>query len=324
MDFELTDDQIELQQVVRDIAAKECPTTLVRAVVAGDDDAGALWRTYVGLDWPTLAVPEADGGTGLTFVELVILLEELGWVADPTPLVATTSQYTPLVREGADADQRATLLGAVCQGGTGAAAFAAADVRATPDGHGWRLAGTAHHVVDGDRADEVAVVAATDEGPATFVVPRAEVAATRLPAFDPTMHVADVSLDGALVPPERVLRQGGEEAIARARHEAVTGMAAVMVGASRRMLELVLAHVTDRHQFGVPIGSFQAVKHMAVDVHVAIERARALCHFAALVIAEGDDRRALAASMAKAAAGDCQRIAARHGVQLFGGLGYTW
>jgi alkylation response protein AidB-like acyl-CoA dehydrogenase len=112
--------------------------------------------------------------------------------------------------------------------------------------------------------------------------------------------------------------------VARAREEAVTGLAAATVGASQRVLDLVLEHVRSRHQFGVPIGSFQAVKHMAVDVYVAIQRARALCHFAALTIAEDDDRRTAAASMAKAAAGDCQRIAARHGIQLYGGLGFTW
>jgi alkylation response protein AidB-like acyl-CoA dehydrogenase len=98
----------------------------------------------------------------------------------------------------------------------------------------------------------------------------------------------------------------------------------VTVGASQRVLEIVLAHIRDRKQFGVPIGSFQAVKHMAVDMYVAIERARALCHFAGLTLAEDDDRRALAASVAKAAAGDCQRLVARHGVQLFDGLGFTW
>ena len=79
-----------------------------------------------------------------------------------------------------------------------------------------------------------------------------------------------------------------------------------------------------RHQFGVPIGSFQAVKHLAVDMYVAIERARALAQFAGLTIAEDDDRRAIAPSMAKAAAGDCQRIVFQHGIQLFGGLGFTW
>lgn len=110
----------------------------------------------------------------------------------------------------------------------------------------------------------------------------------------------------------------------RARQEATAGLAAVMVGASQRVLEIVLVHLEDRKQFGVPIGSFQAVKHMAVDMYVAIERARALCHFAGLTLAEHDDRRELAASLAKAAAGDCQRLVAKHGVQLFGGLGFTW
>jgi alkylation response protein AidB-like acyl-CoA dehydrogenase len=96
------------------------------------------------------------------------------------------------------------------------------------------------------------------------------------------------------------------------------------VGASQRVLDIVLVHIRDRQQFGVPIGSFQAVKHMAVDMYVAIERARALCHFAALILADDGARRPVAASMAKAAAGECQRLVAEHGVQLFGGLGYTW
>jgi alkylation response protein AidB-like acyl-CoA dehydrogenase len=126
------------------------------------------------------------------------------------------------------------------------------------------------------------------------------------------------------VPGERALLAGGAAGIARAREEATAGLAAVVVGASQRVFELALEHLKDRKQFGVPIGSFQALKHMAVDVYVAIERARALCHFAGLAIAEDDARRTVAASMAKAAAGDAQRIAVRHGIQFFGGLGYTW
>jgi alkylation response protein AidB-like acyl-CoA dehydrogenase len=157
-----------------------------------------------------------------------------------------------------------------------------------------------------------------------FVVSNADLVATRMATFDPTLHVADVTVDGVRVGPERTLRRGGVEEIQRARETAVTGLAATMVGACRRMLEMALDHVRQRHQFGVPIGSFQAVKHLAVDVHVAVERARALSQFAALAIAEDDDRRHVAASMAKAAAGDCQRLAGRHCVQLFGGLGFTW
>jgi alkylation response protein AidB-like acyl-CoA dehydrogenase len=325
VDFELTDDQLELQRVVRDVAERECPGSLVRAVVEGRDDGDALWKTMVGLDWPGLAIAEEHGGSGLSTVELVIVLEELGRVADPTPFLATTSQYVPLVQECGGDEQRAQLLGAVCAGRAGAVAWAADTVRATTEGDGWRLAGTARHVLDGDRADELAVIASTDDGVGVAVVPAADAATTRTPTFDASLHVADVSFDGVLVPADRVLRDADVAAgVERAGDVAVTGLAAVMVGASQRVFEMALEHVRHRHQFDVPIGSFQAVKHMAVDVYVAIERARALCQFAALAIAEDDDRRSVAASMAKSAAGDCQRIAARHGVQLFGGLGYTW
>jgi alkylation response protein AidB-like acyl-CoA dehydrogenase len=334
VDFELTDDQQELQAVVRDVAEAECPTALVRAVAEdrAGGDVDALWKTFVQLDWPSLTVPVDDGGMGLSAVELAITLEELGRVADPTPFQATTSQYLPLVRNCGDPEQRRTLLGAVCTGGTGAAALDPDDVVAHAEADGtWRLEGTARYLIDGDRADELAVVARTDEladgrpGIGVFVVRAAEVTATRLPSFDSTLHVAEVRLDGVRVAAERSMC-GPDVAtgVERARLEAITGVAASMVGASQRILELVSEHVRSRHQFGQPIGAFQAVKHMLVDVYIAIERARALCHFAALTLAEDDDRAALAASMAKAAAGDCQRIAAQHGVQLFGGLGFTW
>lgn len=336
MDFELDEEQLELQRVVRDIAERECPPALVRAVVAGDDDGSALWKTFVELDWPTLTVPVGDGGMGMTAVELVIVLEELGRVADPTPFLATTSQYVPLVRESAsagDSDQGRDLLAAVCAGGTGAAAFAADSLRARRsdgDGDGWVLDGTASHVLDGDRADSLALVASTGDAVGVFVVPGSAVAASRQTAFDGSLHLAELRCDGVRVAGDRAFVDVGPDgrtiaaAVEEARDEATAGLAAVMVGACQRVLELVLDHVRERRQFGVPIGSFQAVKHMAVDMYVAIERARALCHFAGLASAEGDSRRILAASMAKAAAGDCQRLVAQHGIQLFGGLGFTW
>jgi alkylation response protein AidB-like acyl-CoA dehydrogenase len=325
LDFELEQEQLELQRVVRDVVERECPPALVRSVVDGSDDAQGLWKTLVELDWPTLTVPVEHGGMGLSSVELVITLEELGRAADPTPFLATTSQYVPVVRECAVTDQAHDLLAAVCAGSTGTVAFAADTVRARRDGNAWVLEGSVRHVVDGDRAAELAAVARTDEGVGVFVVPAADIGAARTPTFDGSFHLADVALDRVRVAANRAFTGPNiEPGLAHAREEAVTGLAAMMVGASQRILDLVLMHVKDRRQFGVPIGSFQAIKHMAVDMYVAIERARALCHFAALTSAERDDRRALAASMAKTAAGDCQRLVARHGVQLFGGLGYTW
>ncbi|WP_460071405.1 acyl-CoA dehydrogenase family protein [Streptomyces sp. YKOK-I1] len=176
-----------------------------------------------------------------------------------------------------------------------------------PEGSGTAVFdGLGRYVLDADRADEVALL--TPDG--VEIVPGAALAAERIPVLDPRLHVARVRAPGELAPGVPDL--------------ALTGLAATAVGACRRVLDLVLAHVRQRVQFGRPLGSFQAVQHKAADMHVAIERARALTHFAALTIAEDDPRRTRAAHMAKAAAGECQRLVFRHGLQLFGAMGFTW
>ena len=142
----------------------------------------------------------------------------------------------------------------------------------------------------------------------------------RSAVFDPVLHVADLTFSGLRLPDGARVKVDTE----RAQHVALMGMAMTMVGACQRILDLVLDHVRSRHQFGVPIGSFQAVQHKAADMHVAVERARALAYYAALTIAADDPKRRLAAVMAKAAAGECQSLVFRHGLQLFGAMGFTW
>jgi alkylation response protein AidB-like acyl-CoA dehydrogenase len=340
MDFELSEEQVALQRVMRELVDDDCPPSLVRGVAESRDGAAqateALWETLVDMDLPGLTVPPSAGGSGATAVELVIVLEELGRGADPTPFLSTTSAYVPLVRE-AFGDGGGDLLSAVCSGSTGAAALSddttgsTGELWATAEGDTWRLTGTTRHVMDADRVDELAVTArlgdsaGRGEDLGVFVLPTREAIVSRTPSFDATVHVCDLRLDGVVVPAERsAVGPGVAAAAERALQEMVTGIAAVTVGACERILEMALDHVRSRHQFGVPIGSFQAVKTLAVDMFVAIQRARALTEFAALAIAEDDPRRAVAPSMAKVAAGDAQRLAARHGVQLFGGLGYTW
>jgi alkylation response protein AidB-like acyl-CoA dehydrogenase len=112
--------------------------------------------------------------------------------------------------------------------------------------------------------------------------------------------------------------------LARVLEEATTALSLSTVAACRAIFEMTLQYTKDRHQFGVPIGSFQAVKHRMADVYLAVERASALAYFAALTIAEDDERRAVATAMAKSAAGQCQRLVVRDGLQLHGGIGYTW
>jgi alkylation response protein AidB-like acyl-CoA dehydrogenase len=293
--LEFDADQRLWQSTVRDVITKQCPPSLVRSVAEDGVDPSPLWKSYVDQGWTELNDP---AGT----VELAIVLEELGRATDPTPFLATMSQFAPLAADRFDPHESGT---AVHNG-----------VSAHRDAEGWVLDGTARHVLDGDRVDRLAVV--TDAG--VFLVAGSQVSARRTSVFDPVLHVADLSLGGVRVPDSERLTVDSE----RARHIALTGMAIHIVGACQRILDLVLEHVRSRQQFGVPIGSFQAVQHKCADMHVAVERARALAYFAALTISADDPRRRLAAAMAKASAGECQSLVFRHGLQLHGAMGFTW
>jgi alkylation response protein AidB-like acyl-CoA dehydrogenase len=293
--LEFDADQRLWQETVRDAVAKQCPPSLVRGVAEDGDDPTPLWQTYVDAGWTELTDPEHA-------VELAIVLEELGRATDPTPFLATLTQYAPLAADRFDPLQAGTAI----YGG----------VTARRDADGWVLDGTAHHVLDGDRAERLAVV--TEAG--VFLVDADVALVRRSPVFDPVLHIAEVSFSDVHVPDSDRMHVDAE----KARHVALAGMAITTVGACQRILDLVLEHVKQRQQFGVAIGSFQAVQHKAVDMHVATERARALAYFSALTISADDPRRRLAAAMAKAAAGEAQAVVFRHGLQLFGAMGFTW
>jgi alkylation response protein AidB-like acyl-CoA dehydrogenase len=293
--LEFDADQRLWQETVRDAVGKQCPASFVRNVAEDGADPSPLWKTYVDAGWTELTDPE-------NAVELAIVLEELGRATDPTPFLATISQFAPLVGDRFDA------------GATGSAVYTG--VTAYRDADGWVLNGTDRFVLDGDRADRFAVV--TDAG--VFLVDAEQVTTRRSAIFDPVMHVAEASFTGVHVADAERIEVDTE----KARHVALMGMAVTMVGACQRILDLALDHAKSRYQFGVPIGSFQAIQHKAVDMHVAIERARALSYFSALTIAADDPRRRLAAAMAKASAGECQALVFRHGLQTFGAMGFTW
>jgi alkylation response protein AidB-like acyl-CoA dehydrogenase len=326
MDIDLTEEQRELQRIAREVVERSCPPSLVRSAVEDGVEPDDLWKQLVAMEWPGLTISLEEGGSGASALDLALVLEQLGWAADPTPFLATTTQHLPLVRDCLAGSARAERLAAIAGGSPGAAILEAGAITAVADGDGWVLTGSAEHVFDGDRAEALAVVADTPAGPGVFLVPAADVTATRTDIVDGSLHVALVALDGVPVPAERSATGPDlADRIAVARDEALIGLAAATVGAAQRALDLALEHIKERQQFGVPIGSFQALKHMAVDAHLALERARSTMRFAALTVAIGDDAlRPMAAAIAKAAAGDAQRIACQHGIQFFGGLGYTW
>lgn len=334
MDFTISEEQAGLVDSVAEVLARECPADVVRAVAEGDAAAAApLWDRAVQLGWPAIAVPAELGGLGRGAVETALIVEQLGAAAAPGPFLATMTQFVPAILEAGDDAQRRRWVTAVAeQGLAGTLAVAESGawqptaVRATaePDGDGWRLTGTKTHVVDPTNADELVVAARAEGTPALFVVPVGEVTVTPTESLDPSRPIADVVLDGVHVPAGRRLQGGGAQTVRRILETATVGLAAELVGVCQAILEMTVDYAGVREQFGRPIGSFQAVKHQLADGYVAIERARATLYFAAMTLAEDDDRRAVAVASAKAAAGDAEAVLSRAGIQLHGGIGYTW
>ncbi|HEV7524238.1 MAG TPA: acyl-CoA dehydrogenase family protein [Acidimicrobiia bacterium] len=342
MELEFTADQDELRDSIRAVLTRESPVALARRVVDDGVLPDALWTTLTGLGWPALTVPETDGGIGLGMIEAGILAEEIGRVIAPGPLLATVAQFVPAVREAGTAEQRARFLGAVAEGRCSGAiavaehhgSFDPATVTATVvfDGNHAVLSGEKRFVVEGDAVDELVVVArepgtSGDDGVHAVVVPVESARTRRVNALDASRRFAHVDLDGVRVERARVLgdtKSSSAPALRRAIEEATVATALEIVGTAQTIFDVTLEYAKQREQFGVPIGSFQAIKHKFADMIVMLERARATGYFAALTIAEDDPRRTTATSVAKVAAGDCQRMLGKEGIQIHGGIGYTW
>jgi alkylation response protein AidB-like acyl-CoA dehydrogenase len=338
VDLEFTTEQEELRTSVRSFLDKECTLAVVRGIVESAEAPTALWRSMVALDWPALAVAEEYGGVGLTFVETAVVVEELGRTVAPGPLLTTVSQFAPIVREAGTPEQRQRILPDVASGAiTGAIAIAdhptgwsVDDVTMAAERAegGWVLGGTKHGVMAGHGIDELAVVARVGEGLGAFMVPAADAGLNTVNSLDASRPIATASFERVIVPDDRALGEPGStkttRAVSRAVEEATAALALETVGACDALFQMVLAYVKDRKQFGVPVGSFQAMKHKMSNMFLAVERARSLCYFAVAAIAEDTPERPSAVAMAKAASDDCQHFVCRESLQSFGGIGFTW
>ena len=338
MELEFTTEQEELRSSVRMFLQKECPVDAVRAVVETGEEPEKLWDSMVALDWPALAVPEEYGGVGLTIVETAVLAEELGRAIAPGPLLATVTQFAPMLREVGTPGQQERFLSGVASGryhrrsGARRPSARVGSRRRHHDrraGGGWL--GPRRHQSGGPRwrrHDRARRRRPCRRGHGCLRRPRRRVGPPAVHSLDASRPLATATLHRVLVPDDRALGEPGSApataGITRALQEATVGLALETVGASDALFQMVLAYVKDRRQFGVPIGSFQAVKHKMSNMYLSLERARSLCYFAVAAIDEDTPARASAVSMAKAASDDCQRLVGRESIQSFGGIGYTW
>lgn len=333
MDLGFTHDQETLKESARAFVDGETSPALARSPLG--DEIGVVWQKMIDLGWPAVAVPETCGGAGMGQVELTILLDEVGRGIVPGPLFATAGLFAPALVASRPSPFRDALLTSIASGATGTLALTEGSgswnweelqTTARRSEGGWTLHGVKRSVVEGGHAHELLVAARADGGLGLFAVPLGAVAATPLDALDPALRLATVTLSNVEIAAERVIAPPGEaEAVlARSLQESLVAASILIVGTCASILDRTIEYAKTRKQFDQPIGSFQAVKHKLADMYVAVERARSLAYFAALTICEDDPRRDIAASMAKAAAGDCERRVVEDGLQLHGGIGYTW
>jgi alkylation response protein AidB-like acyl-CoA dehydrogenase len=290
MDFGLTDDQREIQRTARELLGSRANSERVREHAEAGRTDQDLWRELGELGWPGIAVAEEHGGQGLGAVELAILCEELGRSVAPVPFLPTVAAAAVIEHAGSPEQQERWLPGLASGELTGA-------ISDTPE------------LVHGGAGAAVTVL--VDSGAARLVEGgRAPVA-----SIDPTQPAARLTAtDGEPLP--------GEATAALDR--ALVAIAAELVGVSERALEMTVAYVKERRQFGTPVGAYQAVSHRCAQMLLDTESARAAVSFAAWAADADPERLPEAAAMAKAAASEAGRGVTAAAIQLHGGIGFTW
>ena len=320
MRFELDDDQQAIQRTAREFLADRYPAEEIRRL-AFEDDRGfrdEQWQAIAELGWPALVVGEDDGGLGLGVVELAVLQEQIGYALAPMPLLSTVAAALAIGAAGS-AEQRAQWLPALAEGerrGTVASIAPADGVRADGDA----LSATLEAVPDAGSADLV-VVPTGHERLAVVDLRNGGVSVEPAGALDPTRKLFTVRLERA---PAETLQGSDGAALARARDTIAVAVGAESVGVAQRAMEMAVAHARDRHQFGRPIGVFQAVSHRCAQMLLEVEGARSAVLYAAWALDHSPDEAPLAAAMAKAYASDAGWRVPAAALQVHGGIGFTW
>lgn len=329
------DDQEQLRDAVRGFFERHCDESAVRTQM--DTDQGydpEVWRLATEqLGLPSLVIPEEHGGQGYGWVELAVVMEEAGRALYGGPLLAT-ALATAMLWSVEASDEAAALLEAIAAGrtatlvmtdSTGVHDVAGASVTASRPADRWTLEGTASHVVDGHTAEALVVLARGEAGVGVFVVDADTpgLAVTPLSTMDLTRKQTVVTFTAC--PAVAIAEPGaGEAALDHLLPRAAVMLAAEQTGAMGRCLEMAVDYAKERHQFGRPIGSFQAVKHRCAEMLLRVDSARAVAWNAARAVAEGDEDLAVTASLASAFCSQAFVDVAGDNIQVHGGIGFTW
>jgi len=340
MYFDFSAEQYLARDSAREFLVERLPASRLRQLL--DTDTGfdrEVWRGLAELGWMSVLVPEPHGGLGLGFLDLALLCEESGRALLPAPLVET-AVMAPIALEAGSAEQRDRWLPRIATGDVVATVALAGregfplpagiEVRARPDGAGFVLDGEVLLVPFGGVADVMLAAARVEAGDGVLLVlvesEDAGVTRVPIPGLDPTMRMTAVRLSEVRVGPDRVVAKPdrGWPVLERALRAGSAALALQAVGGAGRALEMAVDYAKVRHQFGKPIGSFQAVKHKCADMMVQHETTRSGAYYAAWAVEARNRETRAAVAMAKAYASEMGKNVTGDAIQIHGGIGFTW
>src|SRR5262249_54912592 len=345
MNFGFNEEQELLRSTARKFFENECASETVRKLMDGPEGmTPELWKKLAEQGWLGLIVPDAYGGGGVGVVGPVGPREEMGRAVVPGPFFSTVLLGGLAILEAGTDAQKKAWLPKVASGETRATLAwmePSADLgargitlSATAKGGGHVLNGTKLFVQDAHTADLIGVAArpaggrAPEEGIPLFLVPKGApgLTITLLPTMDQTRKLCEVTLKDVVANANAVMGQAGAgwAPLARVLDRATVALCAEMCGGAQKVLDMTVEYAKIRQAFGRPIGSYQGVKHRAADMLVDVENSKSITYYAAWAVDEGVPEGPLAVSMAKAYVSDAYRRVAGAGIQLHGGIGFTW
>jgi len=342
MEFDLSKPQKLLKDSAREFLTRNCKSKRVRELMntetANDDE---LWQAMADQGWTGLVIPEEYGGLGAGLLDLTVVCEEMGRACLPGAFPATLFS-TALIDRAASPKQKAEYLEAIASGSLKATVaqleetadwdLNAINLKAMRDNGQLVVSGRKLFVPDAASADLLICVAASDsangESPVILPVRKGAngVEIESMPSMDATRKLYKVEFNNVSVNGADVFGADGNAfgALLQATQVATVALCAEMVGGMQWVLDTTVEYAKTRHQFGRPIGSFQAVQHQCADMLLMTESARSATYYAAWAVNEGASNAGTAVSIAKAYCSDAFREVGNRGVQVHGGIGFTW
>ena len=338
MDFDLSKPQQLLQKSAREFFSRECTHEKVRNLMETETAFDEkLWQGIADQGRTGIIIPEEFGGLGLGVVELAVVTEEMGRAVLPSPFISTV-WASAVINQAGSAGQKANYLEKIATGdlkATVAQLESTADwhvdavqLKAEKDGDNYRLNGRKEFVTDAGVVDLIICSARCGED--LILLPVASktegVTITATPGIDATRKLYAIDFDDVIVPQSDALETGyrAKEAMEQAIAIANVALCAEMVGGMQWVLDESVEYVKTRQQFGKPVGIYQAVQHKCADMVVLSESSRSAVYFAAWALTENDATAKLAVSAAKVYCSDAGRVVGNNGIQVHGGIGFTW